>query len=269
MLIYLLHTLWVAALVYAGVCLLYYILQEKFIFVPTLPGEPFEVRLSGETEEFLLETPNEGRIHALLLKVAQPKGVILYLHGNTGSLKRWQFMAEEITTFGYHVFIPDYRGFGKSTGPRSEAILHRDFEKCYDWLREKMPNLPIVVYGRSLGSGFATRLASRREAQKLVLETPYFNLVDVAQFYVPFLPVKWLLRYQLRSDLYIQHVHCPIHIFHGTRDLIVPYESAFKLFRLVEHQKEVAMTTIPGGKHSNLNRFPLFHERLRQFLKEA
>lgn len=266
MAMYVLHTLWVTALVYAGVCLLYYMLQEKFIFVPTLPGEPFEIRLSSETEEFFFDTPNKGKIHSLLIKVSKPKGIIFYLHGNTGSLKRWQFMAEEIACFGYHVFVPDYRGFGRSKGKRSEAILHRDMEYCFDWLREQHPNMPILVYGRSLGSGFATRLCSRREAHKLVLETPYFNLVDVAQFYVPFLPVKWLLRYQLRSDLYIQNVHCPIHIFHGTRDLIVPYESAFKLFRMVEHNKKVSMTTIPGGKHSNLNRFPLFHERLRQFL---
>lgn len=262
-----LHTLWVAALIYAGACVLYFLIQEKFIFVPTLPGEPFEIKLASATEEFMIETPYGGHIHTLLIKSSESKGLIFYLHGNTGSLKRWQFMAEEVATHGYDVFVMDYRGYGKSTGKRTEAIMHRDVEYCYDWILAKQQPARKVVYGRSLGTGFATRLASRREVDLLVLETPYFNLIDVAKYYLPFLPVRWLLRYGMRSDLYLKHVHCPTHIFHGTKDRVVPYSSALKLFRTVGNSKLLTMTVIPGGKHSNLNRFPLFRERLRNFLK--
>jgi fermentation-respiration switch protein FrsA (DUF1100 family) len=88
----------------------------------------------------------------------------------------------------------------------------------------------------------------------------------VARHYVPFIPVKWLLRYTMRSDLFIQHVHCPVLILHGTKDRIVPYRSALALFRLAESRGQVQMTTIVGGRHSNLNSFPLFREKLREFL---
>lgn len=257
----------VLALIYLVVCIVYYFIQEKFIFVPTLPGEPFESKLSTPTEEFMLNTPHNGRIHALLLKVDNPRGVVFYLHGNTGSLKRWQFMAEEISHAGFDVFVLDYRGYGRSKGKRSEAYLHRDHEYCFDLIRERYSDKNIIIYGRSLGSGFACRLASRRECHKLVLETPYFNFVTLAQWYLPFLPVRFLLRYRLLSDVYIQHVHCPIHIFHGNKDIIVPYESALRLFRHAQsHGKDVRMTTIVGGKHSNLNSFPLFREELEAFL---
>lgn len=252
---------------YGIICLGYFLIQEKFIFVPTISGEPFEIKLSATASNVYLNTPNDGKIHALFVKVPNPKGVVFYLHGNTGSLKRWQFMAGEISKFGFHVFVMDYRQYGQSSGKRSEAFMHRDVEHCYDFVCNEYPDLPVVVYGRSLGSGFATRLASRRKCHKLVLETPFFNMIDAAASHLPFLPVRYLLRYKFRSDLHIQHVHCPILILHGTRDIIVKYESAFKLFRLArEAGRDVRMVTLPGGKHSNLNIYPQFNESLAKFL---
>jgi len=253
--------------VYAVISLGYFLLQEKFIFVPTISGEPFEIKLSTFASSIFINTPNDGKIHALLLKIHNPKGVIFYLHGNTGSLKRWQFMAEELTSYGYDVFVMDYRQYGQSSGKRSEGILHRDVEHCYEFIEEKYSGQKIIIYGRSLGSGFATRLASRKKCERLVLETPFFNLIDVANSHLPFLPVRYLLRYKFRSDIHIQHIESPILILHGTKDLMVKYNSALKLFRQAESSgKDVHMVTLVGGKHSNLNIFPLFRERLEEFL---
>jgi len=266
--IYLINAILVVLLIYTGVCVVYFFIQEKFIFVPTLPGEPFESKLSTESEEFLLDVPHKGRIHALLLKVSEPKGVIFYLHGNTGSLKRWQFMAEEVSGYGYDVFVLDYRGYGQSKGRKSEAFMHRDVEFCYDFITQRYTEKKVIVYGRSLGCAFATRLASRKTPDKLVLETPFYNLLVTGKYYLPFLPVKVLLRYKFRSDIFIQHIDCPILIFHGTKDIVVPHSSALALYRLAEkHDRNIHMTTIVGGKHGNLNSFPLFRERLEEFLQ--
>lgn len=262
------HGIGLVLLIYVGVCVMYFLLQERFIFVPTLPGEPFSSKLSTPVEEFTIHTGHGGKIHALLLKVPNPQGLIFYLHGNTGSLKRWQFMAEELSSFGFDVFVPDYRGYGQSKGVRSEANMHNDMDECYEFARS-LGYTEIIVYGRSLGTGFATRLAVRKRPKKLVLETPFFSFDDVAKWYLPILPIKMLLRYHMRSDLEIVHVECPIHIFHGTRDTVVPYKSALKLYRMVSHKPGVFMTTIPGGKHSNLNKYPLFHFKLKNFLTGA
>jgi uncharacterized protein len=265
---YILSTIGIVALIYLGVCIIYYIIQEKFIFVPTLPGEPFESRLATPSEEVFIDTPNNGKIHALILKTESPKGVVFYLHGNTGSLKRWQFMAEEVSSYGYDVFVMDYRGYGRSKGKRSEAVMHKDAEFCFDWLLDKYKESKTVIYGRSLGSGFATKLASRKKCDLLVLETPFYNFPELARFYLPFLPVKYLLRYKFRSDIHIRNVDSPILILHGTKDIVVPYKSALQLFRDAEnHARQVSMTTIVGGKHGNLNSFPLFREKMSDFLK--
>jgi alpha-beta hydrolase superfamily lysophospholipase len=263
-----LRILSLVVLIYLGICVVYFLFQERFIFVPSFSLEGFNNKLASEVKEYYFQTPHQGQIHALLLKVENPKGVIFYLHGNTGSLQRWQFMAEELSGYGFDVFVMDYRGYGRSKGPRSEARMHRDAEYCYDWVAENCNYSLKIIYGRSLGSGFAIRLASRRKANALVLETPFFNLADVAKSYLPIIPVRFLLRYKFRNDLHLPHVDCPIQLFHGTKDLVVRYESALRLFRKTQEIKDIRFTTLVGGKHGNLNTFPLFREQMRAFFSE-
>jgi len=261
------HILLVISLVYLGVCLVYFLFQERFIFVPTLKTDPFTSKIGSYCEEHFINTPYNGKIHALHLTIENPKGIIFYLHGNTGNLKRWQFMAEEISSYGYDVFAIDYRGYGRSRGKRSEAILHRDVEHCFDYIQTKYKNKKIIIYGRSLGCAFATRLASRRESDKLILETPFYNMHATGRYYLPFLPVKFLLRYHFRSDLYIKNVNTKVYIYHGTSDIIVPHSHALRLYQTaMAADKSVTLTTIPGGKHSNLSSFPLFRKHLEQVL---
>jgi len=78
-----LRILIILSLAYVGVCVIYFLFQENFIFVPTFPTDSFESRLSTPTEEFFLDTPLGGKIHALLLTVNNPHGLVFYLHGNT------------------------------------------------------------------------------------------------------------------------------------------------------------------------------------------
>lgn len=259
----------VLVLVYLGVCVLYFLFQERFIFVPFFEVKGYKNKIGRDSETFLIPTPHNGNIHALLVKAENPKGLIFYLHGNTGGLNRWQVMADELASYGFDVFTMDYRGYGKSTGRRTEAIMHRDAEYCFDWACDRFNHESIIIYGRSLGSGFATRLAARRRANALVLETPFYNLIDVAKFYLPFFPVSTLLRFKFRNDQHILHVNCPIKMFHGTADKVVPYSSAFKLFSKAHKIKDIRLTTIAGGKHSNLNAYPLFREQMQAFFSEV
>lgn len=253
--------------IYAGVCLLYYFVQERFIFVPLNFPEKYKPAITSDHEEIFMKTPHEGYIHGLRIIKPDSKGLIFYLHGNTGNLKRWQFMAEELSHFGYDAFVFDYRGYGSSSGKRSEAKMHRDAEHCFDEIIKLYPNKSVIIYGRSLGAAFATRLASRRPSSYVVLETPFYNMHETAKYYLPFLPTKLLLRYRFRSDLYIQNIEAPIHIFHGTSDRVIPHDHAQKLYQRAKNSaKQIEMTTINGGKHSNLNSFPLFRKKLETLL---
>src|SRR5690606_5979214 len=251
---------------YAGVVLFYFLFQERFIFIryPVLIGHKFG--FPGDWEERTLIAGDGASLHALYFKAQEPRGVVIYFHGNTGTLRRWGKHAAQFTALGLDVLMPDFRGYGKSKGKLSEAALHADADLWYDSLLDRWSEDQIVVYGRSLGSGMATPLAARRSPRMLLLETPFASLIDVARFYLPFLPYRLLLRYRFENDVVIRRVKCPIFIFHGKRDNVVPFNSALKLYSCIPAHVHREMFTFPKAHHNDLVRFPRFKRTLRRIL---
>ncbi len=241
--------------------------QEKIIFqAKPLPHNHQYVFQQPFTELFF---DKEGvKINALHFPATSQikKGMIFYLHGNAGNIQKYGLRAIHFTSKGYDVFMMDYRTFGKSTGELSEAAIHNDVQWIFEEVQTKygQPASEWIVYGRSLGTGIATHLASNNEVKQLILETPYFNLIDVAKGYFPLLPYNKLLKYTFQTDQWIQEVKAPIAIFHGTKDWIVPYKSGIKLQRLLKVSDQ--FYTIPNGGHNNLFTFPRYHEWMREVL---
>ncbi|MDO5974308.1 alpha/beta hydrolase [Flavivirga jejuensis] len=239
-------------------------MQEKILFHPTVLPQDFKFEFSHPFEELFFKT-DVAVINAIHFKTDKPKGVILYFHGNAGDLSRWGMITEFFVEKQYDVLVMDYRTFGKSTGKLSEAALYNDSEYCYNYLKQYYLESDIIVYGRSLGTGVATYIASKNKPRQLILETPYYSLIDVAKSRFPVFPVKYLLKYKLPSYKFITKVDCPISIFHGTNDQVVPYKSGRGLF-------EVAPTpltnfiTIKGGGHNNLINFKEFHSNIEIIL---
>lgn len=242
------------------------VLQEKLIFLPTKLDPKFEFQFQSPFEEVNITASDGAQLNALHFKHPNSDKLILYFHGNAGDLSRWGLIAEELLPYGYNVLIMDYRTYGKSTGVLSEKALQKDAQLFYDWVRNFYESENIVVYGRSLGGNLATYVASQNQVQQLVLETPFFNLLDVAKSRFPFLPVKSLLRYKMRSDEFIQKVDVPITIFHGTSDGIVAYDSGRKLFDIIPHDNKTFYTITDGG-HNNLGDFPSYWNGLQSTLR--
>ncbi|MGB5821390.1 MAG: alpha/beta hydrolase [Saonia sp.] len=228
-----------------------YLLQEKLIFLPTRLAVDYSYSFTQPFEEVFLTAADGAKLNAVHFKREDPKGVILYFHGNAGDLSRWGHIASFFAEKGYDVVVMDYRTYGKSTGKLSERVLHEDAQLFYDYLLKRYNEDSILLYGRSLGTGIATRLASRNKPVQLILETPYYSLMDIAKERFPFLPLKWLLKYKFQSFEYIQSVTCPVVIFHGTQDAIVPYDSGKRLFDTIPGA-EKKMYTITDGGHNNL-----------------
>lgn len=255
------------ALVYVALAVIYYLLQERFIFVGTPLQRKYKFIIATKFDEIFLESQEGGTLHAMHIQAKESDGLILYFHGNTGNLKRWATVAEELTTYGKDVLVVDYRGFGKSQGRRTQETLYADAQLIYEHAKTLAAEKDIIVYGRSLGTGLAVKVAADNNPSRLALETPFFNMIDVGFYHFPFLPVRFLLRFPFRSDKYIPQVTCEIAIFHGTRDRVVPYKSGLKLYELISEKAQHNMVTIPRGRHSNLSNFPLFRDKMTEFLK--
>lgn len=254
------------ALAYAGLCLFYWWFQERFIFVRFRLRPNYRFTFDLPFEERWTHTADGAELHGLYFKAEKPRGVVLYFHGNTGSLRRWGRRAVRFLRLEHDVLMPDYRGYGKSRGPLTEAALHADAERWYQQLLKQWPEDRIVVYGRSLGTGMAVPLAAAHTPRALILESPFASFIEVARHYLSILPYRWLLRYPFRSDRAMRRMKCPVYIFHGKRDPVVPYATALRLYSVVPADVHREMISFAKGYHSDLAQYGRFKRAIRRIL---
>ncbi len=239
--------------------------QEQFIFRAEVLHEDFEFRHPVESEEYDLPVSAGGKINALRFRVENPRGIVLYLKGNSKSIKGWGKYAKDFTDRGYEVLMMDYRGFGKSKGVRSQQLLMHDASDVYRALRSHVSPEHIIIYGRSLGCYFATYLAAQVRPKMLILEAPFYSMEKIVKRILPMYPVKYLLRYPFETYYWFHDLECPTHLIHGTRDFLVPLDHSRKLLK--ENPEHTELYTIPGGGHKNLNTFEVYHGVLQDILK--
>ncbi len=250
--------------VYIGIAVFFYFYQESFLFHPRKTSSNFKYNFDYPFEEQFYETPNNGQIHSLKFKAADSKGVVFYLHGNAGSLRDWGWLYAEFIPKNYDLVLIDFRSYGKSSGPLSEANMHSDVQFVYDELKKEYAENKIIIYGRSVGTGMAVRLAANAHAKSLVLETPYYSIADIANNLAPIFPYTLLLKYKFESYKYINQVKSPIFIIHGDNDNVVPFKSGNKLYQ--KAKDKVTFYKVKDGQHNNLSQFNEYEEMLNAVL---
>lgn len=259
---------WPLFYIIGGLILLFvliYFLQDKFIFKPEILKQDFQFKYDVPFREYFFDVEKTVRINGLHFYRQDPKGLILYFHGNTRSIKGWARYAKDFYRYDYDVVLVDYRGFGKSTGKRSEKEMLNDMQFVYTRLKEQYSENHLIVYGRSIGSGFATKVASDNNPRYLILDAPYYSFRKVVERFLPVLPVRFVLRYHLRTDKWIRQVKCHTYILHGTSDWLIPLKHSEELQKL--NPKKITLIRIPGGKHNNLPSFDEYHNFIRDILK--
>jgi pimeloyl-ACP methyl ester carboxylesterase len=259
------YLLTIIFLVYLGINILVYFLQDFLMFKPEKLPKDFQFYYENqEIEEYNIETRDGAVINGLRFKTKDPKGVVFYLKGNSKSIKGWGKFAVDFTRHGYDVIMIDYRGFGKSTGRRTQKAIKRDLQVVYNKLKDNVAEKHIILYGRSLGSGFATKLASMNNPRMLVLDAPYYSLSKVAKRYLPFMPLSLLIKFPMPTYKWLKYVKCPIHIIHGTDDTLIPYNTSVKLSKI--QPKNTTLHTVIGGGHKDLNTFEAYHKMLSEII---
>lgn len=247
--------------------------QEKVVFLPVALPNHHEFEFDKNFEEYLWETPFEGKINAVHFKIENPKGLILYFHGNSDNLHRWGKIASEFTEFGYDVLAIDYRGYGKSSGERNEELLYSDAQFSYDFAKEIYSEENIIIYGRSLGGAFAIKVAAENQPKAVILEATFFNIQDIVNRWLPKKvtdKVSPTMTYHFLSDEIITKVKVPLFHFHGTKDKVVPLKSGKKLFEVFKKAQPKIVKKfieIEGGSHDDLNMHQVFLYELKLIFK--
>lgn len=240
----------IGAAFYLGLVALIYVAQRALMYFPeTVRTAPAQAGLP-EAEEVVLDTADGERVIVWHVAPRADRPVVLYFHGNGGALRYRVDRYRALTQDGIGLIALSYRGYGGSSGWPSEDGLIEDARATYAFAAARYPAARFVLWGESLGSGVAIALAVEKPVAGLVLEAPFLSAVAVAASAFPFLPVRWLMKDQFRSDLRIRNVTAPLLIVHGERDAVVPISSGEQLYALVTAPKR--FVRIAGGGHEDL-----------------
>lgn len=240
--------------------------QEKMIFHAARLPEDFRYESSQPYEDCTIRCPDGNTLNGLLFKATQPKGVVLYLHGNAGTIAQWGAIGPDYTALGYDVLVLDYRGYGKSKGDiESESQFFDDVTAAYKMLESRYRN--IVIVGYSIGTGPSAYLASKFRPSALVLQAPYYNLVELADSRVPFVP-DFLKKYRFETNLYLPKVKCPVYIFHGTDDKLIAFHHGKRLSELLP-KSQSKFFPLSGVGHGGINQDEQFLTELKIILEKA
>ena len=236
----------VALVCYGGLLALLYLTQRAMQYFPErLRTAPAEAGLP-EAQEIELETPDGERVIAWHLPPRGDKPVILYFHGNGGSLRGRVDRFRALTADGTGLVALSYRGYGGSSGRPTEAGLISDAIAAYAFALARYPAERIVLWGESLGTGVAVALAAEKPVARVILESPFSSAVDIAARRYWFVPVRWLMKDQFRSDLRIGKVTAPVLVLHGERDTVVPIALGERLYALINAPKR--FVRFPGRR---------------------
>lgn len=247
--------------------------QEKVVFLPVVLPDHHRFDFEKNFEEYFWETPFDGKINVLHFKIKNPKGIIVYFHGNSDNLHRWGKIAAEFTDYDYDVLVLDYRGYGKSSGPRNEEYLNSDSQFAFDFAKENYGEENTIIYGRSLGGAFATKIAADNQPKAVILECTFFSLQDIVNRWLPKQVtnrVSPTMTYHFLSHEHISKVKVPLYHFHGTKDFVVPLKSGKKLFEVFKKSQPKIFKKfieIPGGGHDDLVNFEEFKTEIKEILK--
>ena len=255
-------------LIYVLVIVGIYALQKYIIFQPVELAAEYKFVFENSYDEFFIKTVDDATLNVLLFQTDLPrKGLVLYFHGNADNLQRWGKFHSDFTSRGYDILMPDFRGFGKSTGEPDELKFYQDAQLIYNWIfenLEKYKKNEVIIYGRSLGCAIASNLATKVETQKVILETPFKNINNLMKTNgrIIFLPFDF--KYNFPNDEHLMKIQKPIYIFAGTKDLVVPNKSTEQLRPLLKPSDQYI--EIEGGGHKNLSTFKQYQQALDSIL---
>ena len=257
----------IIVMIYCLIGILLFYMQDKIMFHPAPLKADYNYNFHTPYKEVNLAYNATSNINIIQFttKDSVPKGVVLYFHGNQDNIARYEQYATNFTKNGYEVWMMDYAGFGKSTGSFTEQNTYDWSLLLYKLARARFAPDSIVLYGKSMGTGFATQLASVRDCKQLILETPYYSYPSVMGVYFPIYPVERIIRFKVPAWQYLQQVTAPVTLFHGTDDGVIRYSNAQRLKPFLKPNDE--FITIEGGSHNDLPTYPIFQQKLDSLLK--
>jgi uncharacterized protein len=241
--------------------------QESLLFYPEPLPANHPLATAPDIREHRIDVDG-AQLSVLQLKLPDPKGVVFFLHGNAGNLASWFSNTEFYRAANFDLVMPDYRGYGKSTGSISGAQqLRADVRAAWNAFEQQYRGRKLVVYGRSLGTGLAADLAEQlskegRAPDLTVLVSPYSSMRELTAEFYPWVPGT-LLRYPLDTSRHIRQVAGPVLLVHAENDTLIGPQHVQRLQQL---QPSARLVLVPRAGHNDLHDSPVYRTEFRSAL---
>ena len=242
-------------------------LQRRLIFHPDDRHPIPSLRIPG-LRAISAGTQDSLDPAAWYVPASQSLPTVAYLHGNAGTIGDREGRMAAFARAGIGILMVEYPGYGGEPGTPSEKGLLEVGRGALDFLeRSGVPSPGVFLYGESIGTGVATRLATEREVSGLILESPYTSILDIARQMVPWLPVRLLLSDRFEQLSLIAMVHAPLLVLQGALDRVIPPAMGQAVFAAANQPKRLWVA--PQGGHNDLAAFGAIEEVVSFVRKEA
>lgn len=226
--------------IYALLCLALFAFQSRLVYFPAKALDATPAAIGLAYQDVHLESAGGTTVHGWYLPGPDDAATLLFFHGNAGNISHRLDSLRFFNTLGLNVFIIDYSGFGQSGGRPGEHRTYDDARLAWHYLTDSRGVAPerIILFGRSLGAGVATWLATQTKPAGLILESSFTSLPALASSHYPLFPVRWLARIRYDNAARLPLVGCPVLIAHSPDDELVPFAHGQALFALAREPKQ-------------------------------
>ena len=243
-----------AAFIYLALCAWLYTQQRSMLY--------FQVPAMGNVQAQPFELASDGlKLKGWVVNPGQSEAVIYF--GGNGEQVEWNAAEFQASIPNISVYLVPYRGYGGNPGEVTEANLYRDALSLFDKIKPQYAQVSLI--GRSLGSGVATYVASKREVNKLILVTPYDSIVNVAQDKYPIFPVSLLIKDRYESAERADKIKAKTLIMIAGNDEIIPRVNSENLIRHFKQKPNVVVFKAVG--HNSISDDVGYQKTISDFLK--
>jgi len=233
-----------AVALYAGFSLMLYLLQDRLVYLPHMPGRALDATpqaIQLDYEDAWIDTEDGERLHGWYIPAVAARGTVLFFHGNAGNISHRMESILIFNRLGLNVLIVDYRGYGQSSGKPSEQGTYLDAQAAWDHLVNELRAEPgrTVIFGRSLGGAVGAWLASRPgvDPAGIIIESCFSSGLDMGRRLYPVLPVRLITRIGYPVREYVTQLQAPLLVVHSRDDEIIPFDMGLAIYEAAPEPK--------------------------------
>lgn len=266
-----LKALFAVILVAGALKLLTWWLEPRMAFFPWTGVQQTPASAGLEFRELRIPTADGETLHGWWMPHPEPRGQVIYWHGNGGNLSLWLDVLVDLQGQGFSVLAVDYRGYGASTGTPSERGIYRDAEAAHAYFAEQLrqTGTPVIIWGRSLGCAVASYAAAKFPPDALILESPFPDVRSLFAGNPIMLGLSFFSTYRFPTSAHLQGYRDRLLVIHGSADSIIPFSGGRRVFeRAASADKQ--FVELEGADHNDPHAaHPAYWPAVHRFLGVA